>query len=154
MNKVLSTLGRYKKIIFIAGISFVLVSGLLVVGTGFFVYKTAAFVTDKVKTWNTEATLPNVRLPEPGFIEDMVLGVATSWLQQGIVSTEVQSVKNGLACIDALGGPNPVDVVAYVKSRTSDQQVSEQLGNLKERLKFTTSQPTGTDACVSWILNS
>lgn len=154
MNSFRSLIARYRRAILIFGLSFLAVTGLLVVGAGFLVYKTAALATDQVKVWSSEQALPQPRLPEPGFVEEVVLSVASGWLQQGLADAEVRPIKDGLACFDALGGPSPVDIVAYVETRTQDPELLTHLRGLKQNLASSINSASGPAACASWILNS
>ncbi len=154
VHKVINFAGRYKKALVIGGISFLAFMGVLVVGAGVLVYKTAGLATQEIKTWKAENGLPAISLPKPGFVEGVVLGVASGWLERSLAGPEVQSVKDGLSCFDALGGPSPSDVVTYVEGHTSSQQFRERLTGLKERLATSPATTTGPAACANWILNS
>ena len=87
----------------------------------------------------------------PGFVEGFIVGVASHWLNQGLASAEFASMKDGLACFDAIGGPSPSEMVNYAKSRTTDQAVLAKLKNLSSTLTPTTS--SGPASCAQWILN-
>lgn len=152
-HKVISFAGRYKKALVIGSVSFIAFMGLLVVGAGVLMYKAAGFATQEVKTWKAENGLPTISLPKPGFVEGVVMGVASGWLERSLASPEVQSVKDGLSCFAALGGPSPTDVVAYVESHTSDQQFRDRLSGLKQRLATLPGATTGPAACANWMLN-
>ena len=153
-NSLLSVVSRYKKAILIGGISFLAITGLLVFGAGFVIYKTAAFATEKAITWSAPETLVNTELPKPGFVEGVVLGAASEWLERSITTSEARPIQDGLSCFDALGGPSPVEILTYVKSRTSDPRILGQLGSLEESLNKSVAPPSGAAACASWIFSS
>jgi hypothetical protein len=129
-------------------------TSLVLVGGGILAYKSVAYTTEKVKTWNAEGVLPVPVVPERGFVEGVVLGVAGSWLEQGLASAEVRTLKDGLACFDALGGPSALEIVDYVKSRASDHNLITQLSGLSEKLETSAAPANGPAACAAWITNS
>ncbi len=152
-------LRRYKKQIIAIAVALTVLATLGVVGAGYVVYKTATFASEKVSSkineWTPKAgeglNLPTV--PPSGFVEQLVTDVASTWLQQGLASQEALRLERGLACFDALGGPSPTEVVAYVKGTVKDPQFAAKLDNLAERLKKP-STTNGSGACSQWILNS
>lgn len=154
-NTLKAIVARYKKVILIGGISVLTIGSLLLVGAGVVIYKSAAFATAEVKAWNIDRKVVEAApTAEPGFLEGVVLEVASGWLEQGLAGAELRPIKDGLSCFDALGGPSPAEIIIYVQSRTSDQVVHGQLSGLAERLKASSAPTSGPAACASWILNS
>ena len=154
INRLLNGAKRSKRILLVGGVLLLAISGVVLVGGGILAYKSVTYTAEKVKTWKTEGELPFATVPERGFVEEVVLGVASSWLEQGLASTEVRTLKDGLSCFDALGGPSALDIVAYVKSRTADQNLIAQLSGLSEKLEASASPTSGPAACATWITNS
>jgi hypothetical protein len=145
---------RYKKWIIIATAS-VLIALTLGIGTfGFVAYQAVSFTTEKIKSSPLGEVSSDVTLPNPGFIEEVMLGVATGWLKQSLASANVASFKNGLACFDAVGGPSPLTVVDYLKARVSDEGVTIGLESVADSLKSTGMPVSEPTACSNWILSS
>lgn len=171
-----SLVAKHKKWIIGAVVAAVLALGVFVVGAGYLVYKTASVTIDKAKSWNTAqvttqanqavsgsvaavsgvvagATAGVAGLPAaaPGFVEEFIAGLGTHWLNQGLASAEFGSMKVGLACFDAIGGPSPAEMVNYAKSQTTDKAVLAKLNGLSATLTPSTS--SGPASCAQWILS-
>ncbi|MCX6125833.1 MAG: hypothetical protein NTV34_13955 [Proteobacteria bacterium] len=145
---------RYKKWILIAAVSG-LVALTLGIGTlGFVAYQALSITSEKIKSSQLGNVSYDVSLPKPGFIEDVMLGVATGWLKQSLVSAEVVSFKNGLACFDAVGGPKPLVVLDYLKARVTDEEVTKGLDSIANSLKSSSIPASEPAACANWILSS
>lgn len=160
--------GRYKKHLIIGGVALVLtfVAGMTLIA--FIVYKSFDYTADKVATWSGEAgekveqlnlptdvavpNIPDIPAPPAGFVEGFMLTVASHWLEQGLASQEAGQIKQGLACIDAVGGPSPQKVVDYLQSRASEEHVVRKLAVLSQALNKEIGVP-GPAACANWVLN-
>jgi hypothetical protein len=75
------------------------------------------------------------------------------WLQQSLAEQETAQLKEGLSCFDALGGPTPIEVVDYVKTKVSDARVTRELDVLAQTLRGSDNSNNGPAACASWMLN-
>ncbi|MCX6110620.1 MAG: hypothetical protein NTZ90_13570 [Proteobacteria bacterium] len=150
-NNVQEIIRRYRKPVIVAVGAMGAVLMLGVVGTGYAVYKTASFAADKLKS--LEPGVSELPAQASGFVEGVVLNVASGWLQQGAASGKVAKVKNGLSCFDALGGPSPTEIVGYVQRTITDATLTTQLQDLNKSLSGSTTTANGPAACTSWLLN-
>ena len=149
-------LARYKGPILLLSLCFV-VSVILGLGTlGFIVYRSGVFVKDKV-SFLQDKPFERVSFEAPshgGIVEGLVMNVASHWVHQNLPISETPHFRAGLACFDALGGPNPKTMIDHVKTRISDQKVLARLNELRNTFEQGIPHDEGTGSCASWILNA
>jgi len=148
---------RYKKWIVIGGVGLMALFVITVGGIGFAVYQSAAYVKESFPSWQVPDEIKinddKVVLPNKGWAEGFVISVASMWLQQSLAEQETAQLKEGLSCFDALGGPTPIEVVDYVKTKVSDARVTKELDALAKNLQGSDNSNNGPAACASWMLN-
>lgn len=160
-----SMLKRARKPLIIAGVSFLLLGGLLLTGTGYLVYKTAGFAVAALNTQQSgqssdvasadESAAHGVTSPKAGssFVREFGSGVASAWLQRGLTEGNISQIRSGLACFDAVGGPSPAAVIALAKQHTADDNIRSQLASLKTQIADQKTLPSGPAACATWMLS-
>ncbi len=148
-------LSRYRKPVVVAGLATAAMLALAIVGAGYATYSTASFATDKLKTWQPGVAQTAAMLPAQasGFVEGVVLDVASGWLQQAAGLSDMTQVKSGLSCFDALGGPSPTEIVGHVQRTVTDPKLAAQLKDLTTSFGISGATVSGPAACASWILN-
>jgi len=156
-------LARSKKWLIVGSVSLLLIGSLVIAGFGVLVYK-AFSVTQAPNrevsnresvspgSSHLETTAQQAAEKQHGLFGTILIGVAGRWIEEGLAAGNLRVVKDGLYCIDALGGPNPDQLLNYLKRRALDQGMLAQLSHLKESLGPEPS--SGNQACTNWILNS
>jgi hypothetical protein len=146
---------RYRKPLLISIAVLAVTLTLGIVGAVYAVYKAASYANEKLQTWEPSVTESATKVPAQalGVVEQIVLNVASQWLQQGAASGEVARVMTGLSCFDALGGPSPTAIVGYVEGKVADTALKAQLQEISKNLESNETGPTGPAACASWLLN-
>ncbi|WP_141731648.1 hypothetical protein [Oligoflexus tunisiensis] len=145
---------RFKKLILISVLGLLGLFVVTVTGIGYAVYQTAGFAKETLSTWEVPTDLDDkVVLPNRGWIEDFVISVSSLWLQQSLAEQDTVQLKNGLSCFDAIGGPSPLELVNYVKTRVEDARITEELETLTASLQESDSTERGPAACAVWMLN-
>lgn len=88
-------------------------------------------------------------------IAGALLYQAANWIADTRLLTQQNStiVADGLRCVNALGGPEPLNVVAFVKSKTADPVSLETLHVIERDLSEQASQNT-PHPCTELLLNT
>lgn len=84
-------------------------------------------------------------------IHNIVLTVAGEALAQSLKTEDVKVFMDGLACVDAIGGPSPETVINHLKFGISDSSLVSQLEIIEKNLSGQIKN-SGPASCVDWIL--
>lgn len=135
VSKAAAKIMQYKKSILLGGLALLTIIFIGVGLVGVTLYQSAVFVKDKVS-----------------MTDNVVMDAASQWVHQNMAKTEVQTIISGLSCLDALGGPEPGQVIDYVKAQVGDPAIRTKLEEFGA--SFRKIQNAGVGACANWIFNS
>jgi hypothetical protein len=155
---------RYKKKIIVIGVTLMALFTLIIGGIGYALYQSAVFAKESFQAWDMPKEIPidpenqtllddKVVLPNRGWVEGFVISVGSLWLQQNLAEQDTAQLKNGLACFDAIGGPSPLEMVSFVKTKVADERITGQLDTLTQSLQESDPSNRGPAACANWMLN-
>lgn len=124
----------------LVGAAFALGIGLVGCGAGAYgIYSIGKQVSANLDTGDLGAALPKAKDVVIDPVSGAVLAVASDWAAESIANGGAESVKQGLACIDALGGPNAGNFLNTLANRATRfeareamRRVSAELGNVGE----------------------
>jgi hypothetical protein len=144
IQAVKSFIKRYETVTIIgASVLFLLVIG----STALFGYAILSVAAPEVQAQGTV-----LAEEKAGFIKQAILDVAVGWIEENIASAESAQVVDGIACLAAVGGPSPQELLKQARQKIIDPLNIEKLDELTNRITDVVSQTTGTAACTNWIL--
>jgi hypothetical protein len=79
------------------------------------------------------------------------LAVFQGALTESLKSQEGNSFVDGLACVNAMGGPAPDVMIQHLRSRLSDEKLQSKLSAIEKQITNQV-QSRGSTACVSWFM--
>ncbi|HYX37670.1 MAG TPA: hypothetical protein VE954_31600 [Oligoflexus sp.] len=147
---------RYKKTIIVVGVTLMALVTVVIGGVSYAVYQSAVYAKETFQSWDGTLEVPGgdkVVLPNRGWVEGFVVSVGSLWLQQNIAEQNTAQLKNGLSCFDAIGGPSPLEMVTFVKSKVNDERLTRELNTLTQSLQDSDPLNRGPAACANWMLN-
>jgi hypothetical protein len=99
-----------------------------------------------------------------GVVEGVVLKVAHVWIMQNLIDTDVRQIAKALACFDEIGGPAPLQILGYAKSKITDERVVMKIDallngwskNQEDRGNHDAGGTTGDGpaACAAWLISA
>lgn len=147
-------LTRYKGLVAVVAFGFISLIIAVVIGGGLIVYRAGEYIVQSNFLANTpEAIADNVEKKLPA-AQSILLDTTTGIIKTNLVRSELYAALNGLACIDGIGGPSPVEIVDFMQQRITDPAVQEHIANLKAKVASTQAVASGAKACSEWLLRS
>jgi|GEM_PF-1146200 len=134
-----------------------LVGGALVLGLGiagcgagaYGVYALGKHISTRVDVGTIGAALPTVNDISLGPVTGTVLAVVSDWAAASIASGDVNSVKQGLACVDALGGPDAGVILDTLASKATNASAADAMRRVSSELaKGGESRPA---SCITFL---
>ncbi len=131
-----------------------LVGGALVFGLGlvgcsvgaYGLYSLGKHVSSNVDINSIGEALPDTFGPVTGTI----VTVASEWATSTVEAGEAQSVKHGLACLDALGGPDATQLLETLADKASNPEGSDALRKVAAELSVEAkSRPS---SCLTFLV--
>jgi hypothetical protein len=108
-------------------------------------------VTHMVKDMREPAS--SIDFAENGYLGGVVTSIASGWIHQNLAYGDIEKIRNGLACFDALGGPSPNLVINYVKTKIKDEQLLARLNQVADTLSLNAPNTGGSASCTNWIFS-
>lgn len=148
---------RYKKLIVLGGalaglLLVAVIAGLIMLIPTQQIKVASSSVADSATTF-VQTTVGNN--PEAGLLGQALMWGASTYVELTLNEAAQGNHMAALSCVAAIGGPSPVDVLQNVKSRLTDQALSQNIDAITERIKSTTSASgPPTRPCLQWFVNS
>jgi hypothetical protein len=87
-----------------------------------------------------------------GFVSEVVLNLTGHSLADSFESGDLRAVLDGMACVNAMGGPGPEALMAHLKNRFYDPQTTSRLTELEQLIKAgVKTRPQGS--CLNWLIS-
>lgn len=148
---------RYKKLLILGGalaglLLVAVVAGLIMLAPIQQIKTTSTKLTESATTFLES----NLKQPSPnGFLGHALMWGASTYVEMTLNEAAQGNHLAALSCVAAIGGPSPVDVLQNVKSRLTNQALTQNIDALTERIKSTTSASgPPTRPCLQWFMNS
>ena len=134
-----------------------LVGGALILGLGiagcgagaYSLYALGRHLSTGVDVGTIREALPTVNEVSFGPVAGTVLAVASDWAATSIASGDANSVKHGLACVDALGGPDAGRILDALASKATNTSAADAMRRVSSELaKGGKSRPA---SCVTFL---
>jgi hypothetical protein len=126
-----------------------LVSGLIY-GSYVMVKKASSVVTaQSVQSGDATADVDGKSL---GFLENLAIDITRQSMIESLRGEDVVALSDGLACLDAVGGPSPGAVMEHLRQEIKDVDVVARLNEVEQVLKQRIDQRTD-GACMRWLIN-
>jgi hypothetical protein len=107
--------------------------------------------------WGSYATLKHLKQSQTwgqhnGFVSEVVLSLAGHSLGDSLKRGDLRTVLDGMACVNAMGGPGPEAVMAHLKNGFYDQVTTSLFTELEHHIKAgVKTRPQGS--CLNWLIS-
>lgn len=130
-----------------------LILGLGLVGCGagaYGLYQLGKNVTANFEVGTLTDALPKAsQIPTLGAVGGTVLAIASDWASASIADGDIQSVRHGVACIEALGGPDAGHLLATLAKHTNNSEIAQTMRRVASEL--TKNQESRPASCISLL---
>lgn len=128
------------------------------IGLGYAIYRLVGAGTQAVETALSDS--------DPSLPNNAAVRLVDNLLAAAIRQGDTSSVKNGLLCLEAIGGPSPEKALEHITKRSEDSQVAAEAERLLDEMRGTekdkdktslsseeTQRASAADACFNVLVS-
>lgn len=139
----------WKKRLIVGG-SLIFALGLVGCGAGAYgLYSLGKNMTAHIEVGSLGAAISKAGQASPESITNTVLNLASTWAAESIALGEIQSVKHGLRCVDALGGPDAGRLLETLAKHSKNLEITKIMRKVSSEL--TEGQASHPSSCIAFI---